>query len=242
MIIYSIECLEDGSFLVASDSSIVELVKRPPYPYIYTHRKPMIFPAVVSALGYYIKLMLSKREWILKLRDMFYPEYRCIIKSKELFLDKFSSFQVSVKKSGSVETLISRRSAQWFVGEDLEDCIGITANITTDMTVSIPDMEPFVMRIGIGLGPISAKKMYELGSDVPVFFIIASDVNYAIRIESTADLSELKVSCHVYDVVTRFGHGKFKFTCFGGFDMEPQRSGSAKTQRVDFAMAFVLRE
>jgi class 3 adenylate cyclase len=52
------------------------------------------------------------------------------------------------------------------------------------------------MRIGINIGNVSVGI---LGNEIPLLCVVGNTVNVAARLQSTADIDTIQLSCHIYE-------------------------------------------
>ena len=64
-------------------------------------------------------------------------------------------------------------------------------------TIYTPDKIPLTLRVGIHIGKVSVGL---LGNEIPRLCIIGNAVNYAARLQSTANVDTIQISYHIYEI------------------------------------------
>ena len=71
-------------------------------------------------------------------------------------------------------------------------------------TIKTPDNKPLQLRIGMHVGKVVVGI---LGSEIPRLCVIGNTVNYAARLQSTADADTIQMSHHIYEQINEIDFG-----------------------------------
>lgn len=95
-------------------------------------------------------------------------------------------------------------------------------------TIKTPDNVPLCMRIGINIGNVSVGI---LGNEIPRLCVVGNTVNVAARLQSTADIDTIQLSCHIYEQLEEIDFDE-KFEIIVKENVFLKNIGSIKTYTI----------